>query len=94
MQTGCSANRPLQRAAEERPVHLNRGAPKVLHEAVDVVRLRQSDLEANRPRDIAGQASEALLSRPTDADEEGRASRHLDEAVEPQEMPQGVVEQD
>lgn len=75
-------------------MYLIRDVPEVLHEAVDVVRLRQGDLEAHRPRDVAGQASEALLTRPADADEKGRTSRHLDKAVESQEMPQGIVEQD
>lgn len=67
--------------------------PEVLHKTVDVVRLREGDLEAHGPRDVAGQAGEALLSRPANADQEGRTSRHLDEAVESQQMPQGVVEQ-
>ena len=69
------------------------GVPEVLHEAVDVVRLGQGDLEAHRPGDVAGQASEALLARPADADEQGRSSRHFDEPVESEEVPQGVVEQ-
>ena len=46
------------------------GSPEVLHEAVDVVGLGQGDLEAHRSRDVASQAGQALLSRPTDADKE------------------------
>lgn len=71
-----------------------RDSPEVLHEAVDVVRLCQGDLEAHGPRDVARQAGQALLSRTTDADEEGRPSRHLDEAVEPQKVSQSIVEED
>lgn len=81
------------RAAKYRAPILLRGVPEVFHEAVDVVRLRQGDLEAHRPRNVARKASKALLTRSTDTDKEGRASRHFDEAVESQEMPQSVVEQ-
>lgn len=64
-------------------LHMQHRAPEVFHEAVDVVGLGQGDLEAHSSRDVASQAGETLLSRPADADEEGRTPRHLDKAVEP-----------
>lgn len=74
-------------------LHMKQHAPEVFHEAVDVVGLRQGDLEAHSSGDIAGQAGKTLLARPADADEQGRTPWHLDKAVEPQEMSQSIVEQ-
>eukprot|EP00968_Pinguiococcus_pyrenoidosus_P007309 scaffold486_cov254-Pinguiococcus_pyrenoidosus.AAC.2 len=66
---------------------------QVVHEALLVVALGERDLEALGAGDVRAQARQALLAAAADADEEARASRHLHEAVDAQEMHQCVLEQ-
>lgn len=66
--------------------------PHVVHERVEIVRLRDGNLEGVVPRDETRQPRQTLLARPPHANEQHVAARHPQDSRHRDEMPQCIVE--